>query len=82
MIDQKQLDRMRSEIRRDGELDGGSATDLISELESRIDDDLDEDEIQRLREALEIVNRDVMHPDGRSLILQRMIQQAERRVAS
>lgn len=53
--------------------------DLIVELEGRLADDLDEDEIQCLREALEIVDRSVTHPDGRSLILQRVIAQAEGR---
>lgn len=79
MINKKQLEHIRAGVRRDGELEGGAAIDLIVELESRLDDDLDEDEIQCLREALDIVNRHVTHPDGRSLILQGVIEQAERR---
>ena len=79
MIERKQLERMRSDIRRDCVLECGVAIDLIVELDDRIDDDLDEDEIQCLREALEIVDRNVIHPDGRSLILQRVIKQAEGR---
>lgn len=75
MIDRKRLEQMGADIRRGRD----AALDLIVELEGRIDDDLDEDEIQCLREALEIVNRNVTHPDGRSLILQRVIKQAEGR---
>lgn len=80
MINEKQLERLRLDVRRDGDLEGGVAIDLIVELDGRLADDLDEDEIQCLREALEIVDRNVTHPDGRSLILRRVISQAEGRM--